>query len=155
MNTTARKITQETSYGSCTGMIDQEAFEATYVELVDGSYPPPHGEANVMLAIQRAPDYSTKELKISFSKGLPSGSYPVGPDHHQVRILYIDSSNPEEPTIHSGISGEVNINYDEETGVLDGELNVEVEDADERSFTVTAIFSAERVKLRLRSVSAA
>ncbi|MBV4458567.1 hypothetical protein KVG96_11445 [Pseudomonas sp. COR58] len=134
MNAFAKVVTQPMLLGSCQGTIDgTEEFRAGLVELSEASYPPPHGEAYVMLATQRkpGPDYTTKELKISFSKGWPDGNYGLYADAYTVRVLFIDSSIPAKPVVYTQYQGIARVAYDTESSTFSGEISAALENRDE------------------------
>jgi hypothetical protein len=134
MNAFTKVATQSAVFGTCKGMIDgKEPFDAGMVELSEATYPLPHGEAYVMLATQRdsAPDYTTKELKISFSKGHKDGSYGLYPDFYTVRVLFIDSAVPTKPVVYDQFQGIARVAYDPSTLTFSGEISVLLENLDE------------------------
>ncbi|WLG82363.1 hypothetical protein PSH97_14525 [Pseudomonas cucumis] len=134
MNAFAKVATPSVMLGKCTGTINAtEIFDARLVELSDAIYPPPHGEAHVMLATQRAPapDYTTKELKISFSKGFEDGSYGLYPDDSTVRVLFIDRSTPAKPVVYTQYQGIARVQYDSLSGTFSGEISAVLENLDE------------------------
>jgi hypothetical protein len=134
MNAFAKAVIQPKLLGNCKGTINaSEKFDAGLVELFDAIYPPPHSEAYVMLATQRAPgpDYTTKELKISFSKGFPDSNYGLYPDFHTVRVLFIDSSVPTKPVVYTQAQGIARVKYDTSTSTFSGEISVLLENLDE------------------------
>jgi len=134
MNAFAKVVAHPQLMGTCTGTINStEPFEAGLVMLSDAVYPPPHGEAHVMLATQRAasPDYTTKELNISFSKGFDDGSYGLFPDFYTVRVLFVDNSAPTKPLIYEQYQGIANVKYDAQTSTFSGQISATLENRDE------------------------
>lgn len=120
---------------SCTGTVDSEVFSAGLVELTIETYPPEHGEAYVLFARQRAPapDYTTKEINLSFSRRLPNDTYVLKPDSTAVRFNYVDNSDPENPFFYTQLSGTADLAFDEDTNVFSGTLtNAVVEHEDEK-----------------------
>jgi hypothetical protein len=148
MNAFAKVAVQPLLLGTCTGTIDAtEPFNAGLVELSVATYPPPHGEAHVMLATQRAPspDYTTKELKISFSKGAEDGIYGLYPTDYTVRVLFIDRSVPAKPIVYEQSQGAANVKYNSTTSNFSGEISVTLENLDEdtrKTVCVKVDFSA-------------
>ena len=109
MNMITQKLRQAVGAGNCEGKInDTEVFSAGLVELSERTFPLPHGEAYVMFARQREPrpEYTTKELTLSFTKGLQNGSYDLKPDTHQVRLTFADNSDPAKPVTYTQRSGD-------------------------------------------------
>jgi len=136
MNAITKVAMQSAVFGTCIGMIDgKEPFDAGMVQLSEATYPPPHGEAYVMLARQRgpAPAYTTKELIISFSKDQKDGTYGLFPDFHTVRVLFIDSSVPAKPVVYEQFQGVARVAYDLATSTFSGEVSVLLENLDEDS----------------------
>lgn len=134
MNAFAKVAMQPAVLGTCKGTINGvETFDAGMVELSEATYPLPHGEAYVMLATQRgpAPDYTTKELKISFSKGWDDGSYGLFPDLYTVRVLFIDSTVPAKPVVYDQFQGVARVAYDTSTSTFSGEISATLENLDE------------------------
>jgi hypothetical protein len=134
MNALAKVASQSTFQGKCQGFVNgTEAFDAGLVELLDAIYPPPHGEAHVMLATQRAPapDYTTKELKISFSKDKPDGTYGLFAEAYTVRVLYVDNSLPTKPVVYTQYQGQARVAYDTQSHIFSGEISVTLENRDE------------------------
>lgn len=150
MNMITQKRRQAVGAGNCTGTINgREPFSAGLVELSEHSFPLPHGEAYVMFARQREaqPEYTTKELILSFSKGLDNKSYELKPDAHQVRLTFADNSVPAKPVIYTQLSGTADLELDETSGVFSGTLRkVVVENHDDdisKQLTLDVIFSAK------------
>jgi hypothetical protein len=134
MNAFAKVAMLPAVLGTCKGTIDGTGtFEAGLVEFSEAIYPPPHGEAYVMLATERAPApvYTTKELKISFSKGFADGSYGLYPDAYTVRVLFIDSSVPAKPVIYTQYQGIARVQYDTASSTFSGEISATLENLDE------------------------
>ncbi|MFJ4196711.1 hypothetical protein [Pseudomonas sp. NPDC089534] len=134
MNAFAKVVAQPMLLGTCQGTIDgTEEFRAGLVELSEATYPPPHGEAYVMLATQRrpGPDYTTKELKVSFSKGYDEDDYGLTPEDHVVRVLFIDSSIPAKPVVYSQSKGIARVVYDSDSSTFSGTVCAELENLDE------------------------
>lgn len=150
MNMITQKRRQALGAGSCSGTIDgRERYSAGLVELSERTFPLPHGEAYVMFARQREPDpeYTTKELTLSFSKGLENKSYELNSDSHQVRLTFADNSTPDKPVIYTQISGTADLELDETSGIFSGKLiKVIVENQDDdvsKQLTLDVIFSAK------------
>ena len=111
--------------GNCVGTINgTEPFVAGLVELSEETFPLPHGQAYVMFARQRSPTptFTTKELSLSFTKGLPNNTYDLAPDSHEVRVTFADNSDPAKPVIFTQCSGQAVLVYDAPAGVLSGDL---------------------------------
>jgi hypothetical protein len=142
------KVASSTFQGKCHGLVNgTETFDAGLVEMFDAIYPPPHGEAHVMLATQRkpAPDYTTKELKISFSKGKPDATYGLYPDAYTVRVLFVDNSSPEKPVVYSQYQGQARVAFDAQSHTFSGQISVTLENMDEdtrRTIDVKVDFEA-------------
>jgi hypothetical protein len=141
--------------GMCKGTINTvEKFNAGLVELYEKAFPLPHGEAYVMFARQRNEDDTTKEITLSFTKSLPNDSYVLTPTSHEVRLTFLDSSDPAKPVTYTQRSGTAIIAYDRDSATLSGNLNnvvVENNDDDElKQLTLEVAFSAvgDIVKLR-------
>ena len=102
-----------------------------------------------MFARQREPhpEYTTKELILSFSKGLENTSYELTPDSSQVRLTFADNSDPEKPVIYTQSSGTAELEYDDTAGIFSGTLKkavVENRDDDElKQLTLDVTFSAK------------
>lgn len=150
MNMITQKLRQAVGAGSCAGTINgRERYSAGLVELSERTFPLPHGEAYVMFARQREsqPEYTTKELILSFSKGLENKSYELTPDSHQVRLTFADNSDPAKPIIYTQFSGTADLELDETTGIFSGKLiKVIVENQDDdvsKQLTLDVIFSAK------------
>ena len=136
MNAFAKVAMQPAVFGTCKGTINGvDTFDAGLVELSEATYPLPHGEAYVMLATQRAPapDYTTKELKISFSKGKVDGNYGLFPDQYTVRVLFIDSTVPTKPVVYDQYQGIARVAYDTSTSTFSGEISAVLENLDENT----------------------
>lgn len=135
MNMSIQKRRQAVGAGNCVGTInDTVPFNAGLVELSERTFPLPHGDAYYMFARQRdaLPEYTTKELTLSFSKGLENGSYTLTPTTHQVRLTFADGSVPDKPIIYTQISGTAELEYDPVSGVFSGTLKkVVVENLDD------------------------
>jgi len=149
MNTITNRTKQETFTGTCTGTINGAAFNAGLVELSERTYPLPHGEAHVMFARDRAPapDYTTKEITLSFTKGLEAGRYELTRDSSQVRLTYLDNSDPEKPMIYTQEVGDAHLEYDDASGVFSGRVSALVENRDDdtpRTRQITVEFEADR-----------
>jgi len=150
MNMITQKLRQSVGAGNCAGTIDgREPFSAGLVELSERTFPLPHGEAYVMFARQREPhpEYTTKELTLSFSKGLENKSYELKPDSHQVRLTFADNSDPAKPIIYTQLTGTADLELDETSGIFSGKLiKVVVENQDDdvsKQLTIDVIFSAK------------
>ncbi|PWK45800.1 hypothetical protein C7534_101399 [Pseudomonas sp. OV226] len=152
MSILKNSIKQSVAAGSCIGTIGSGVpFNAGLVELSEGTFPLPHGEAHVMFARQRAPspDYSTKEIKLSFSKGLAAGRYNLTRGASEARITYLDNTNPDNPVIYTQNAGTAQLEY--ENGVFSGEVSVLVENNDDdqpRTLNILITFSASRNTVR-------
>ncbi|UZE09243.1 hypothetical protein [Pseudomonas sp. B21-053] len=134
MNAIVKVATQAVVQGTCKGIINgTNTFEAGMVELSEASYPPPHGQAYVMLATERAPapSFTTKELKVSFSKGSPDGEYGLFPDLYTVRVLFIDRSAPQTPVVYTQYQGIARVKYDSASSTFSGEISATLENLDE------------------------
>jgi hypothetical protein len=148
--------------GECVGTINVvEQFKASLVELSEQTFPLPHGEAYVMFARQRKTDFTTKEITLSFSKNLPNDSYELTPTSHEVRLTFVDNSDPAKPVTYTQRSGAAIIAYDPDSATLSGNLNNVVvenrDDDEEKELTLDVRFSAKGdiVKLRgYRSIAA-
>ncbi|MHC8293930.1 hypothetical protein [Pseudomonas sp. LB3P58] len=150
MNMITQKRRQAVGAGSCAGTINgREPYSAGLVELSESTFPLPHGEAYVMFARQREPqpEYTTKEIILSFTKGLENKSYELKPDSHQVRLTFADSSDPAKPIIYTQLSGTADLELDETSGIFSGTLRkVIVENQDDdipKQLTLDVIFSAK------------
>lgn len=150
MNMITQRKRQAVNAGTCTGMINNaEAFNAGLVELSERLFPLPHGEAYVMFARQRdsEPDYTTKELTLSFSKGLANDTYDLVPNSHRVRLTFADNSDPAKPVIYTQREGTAELEYDDSTGIFSGDLkSVIVENRDDdvlKELTMDVVFSAK------------
>ncbi len=119
------KLRNMIGVGSCAGTIDSRVpFRAGLVELSEQNFPPPHGTAHVMFARQRgpAPDFRTKELMLSFTKGLENKSYELKPDSHEVRVTFADNSDPANPIVYTQRAGEAVLLYESDAAVFSGKL---------------------------------
>ncbi|MBC3775441.1 hypothetical protein [Pseudomonas sp. SWRI99] len=141
--------------GMCKGTINTvEQFNAGLVELYEDTFDPPHGEAYVMFARQRNMDSTTKEIVLSFSKSLPNDSYVLTPTSHQVRVTFLDTSDPARFVTYTQRSGTAIITYDRDSAILSGNLNnvvVENNDDDELkllTLEVALAAAGDIVKLR-------
>ena len=150
MNMITQKLRQAVGAGNCEGKInDTEVFSAGLVELSERTFPLPHGEAYVMFARQREPrpEYTTKELTLSFTKGLQNGSYDLKPDTHQVRLTFADNSDPAKPVIYTQRSGTAELEYNDVSGIFSGILTkVIVENHDDdvpKQLTLDVTFAAK------------
>jgi hypothetical protein len=148
--------------GECVGTINAvEQFNASLVELFEQTFPLPHGEAYVMFARQRNPNFTTKEITLSFSKGLAEDTYELTPTSHEVRLTFLDNNDSEKPLTYTQSSGAVKISYDPESATLSGSLNnvvvVNRDDDELKELTLEIRFSVKGdiVKLRgYRSIAA-
>ena len=125
MNMITQKRRNAVGAGNCVGTInDTVPFSAGLVELTERTFPLPHGEAYYMFARQREPDpeNTTKELILSFSKGLENKSYDLMPDSYHVRLTFADNGDPQKPVIYTQSSGTAELEYNTETGILSGTL---------------------------------
>lgn len=152
----------EIGSGQCVGTINEiEEFNASLVELSEQTFPPPHGQAHVMFARQREapPDYTTKEITLSFTKGLASGNYTLTPNSHEVRLTFADNSDPDAPVIYTQRSGTADIDFDPDAGILFGTLNkVVLENRDddvEKEITLDVTFQAKGDIVALRRTHSA
>ncbi|MHC8372143.1 hypothetical protein ACYZT2_15335 [Pseudomonas sp. MDT1-85] len=150
MNMITQKLRQKVGAGSCIGTIDDtEEFSAGLVELSERTFPLPHGAAYVLFARQREPkpEYTTKELILSFSKGLESGSYELTPDSHHARLTFTDNSDPQKPVIYTQDSGTAELAYDDASGIFSGTLTTVVvvnrDDDVLKQLTLDVVFSAK------------
>lgn len=148
----------EVGAGQCVGTIDEtEPFSAGLVELSEQTFPPPHGEAYVMFARQRKPDpdYTTKEITLSFTKGLPNDTYSLSADSHEIRVTFADNSDPANPVIYTQRSGTAVIVFDPNAGTLFGRLEkVILENRDDdvaRELKLDATFQAKGDIVTLRT----
>ena len=150
MTSNITKRRNEVGTGNCEGTINgTEPFNARLVELSEQVFPPPHGTAHVMFARERGPaqTFATKELTLSFTKGLPSSTYSLAPDSHEVRITFADNSDPENPVIYTQRSGTAVLVYEAPARVLFGNLeNVILENRDDdkqKEITLQIRFNAK------------
>ncbi|MBN3865446.1 hypothetical protein HCU66_24900 [Pseudomonas frederiksbergensis] len=149
MNMITQRFRQAVNAGTCIGKINTtEPFNAGLVELSERSFPPPHGEAYFMFARQRdSVDYTTKELTLSFSKGLANDTYDLTPHSHDIRLTFADNSDPTKPVIYTQREGTAELKYDDSTGVFSGALKgVIVENRDDdvdKELTIEVDFSAK------------
>ncbi|TBN38915.1 RHS repeat protein [Pseudomonas sp. BGI-2] len=150
MNMITQKLRNAVGAGNCKGTInDTEVFDASLVELSEHTFPPPHGEAHMLFARHRKPDpeYTTKELTLSLSKGLENTSYDLNPESHQVRLTFVDNSNPEKAVVYTQISGTAELEYDDVSGIFSGTLKKAVvvnrDDDDLKQLTLDVDFSAK------------
>jgi len=132
----------EQKIGTCTGTVNSDVYNAGLVELTTKTFPPEHGEARVLFARHRAPgpDYTTKEINLSFSRRLPNGKYPLDPDSAAVRLSFVDASVPSKPIIYTQISGEAELAFNLITETFSGTLTnaiLEHEDENESKTTIT------------------
>ncbi|MCG6574462.1 hypothetical protein EGM97_07060 [Pseudomonas sp. AF32] len=164
MSALMREITQPVVLGFCQGEIGSVPFNANLVELSEIDYPnhpSPHDKARVMLATQLAPrpDYTTKELQVSFTKDLNGGTYPVGETTFPVGVTFIDRSVPNAPVIYRQHNGIARIEYNPTSASLSGEISVDLENRDDGTITplsLRVIFNAHtpvRVRRNLRRPS--
>ncbi len=134
MNALAKVAQQSVMVGTCTGTINgTEPFDAGLVVLSKATYPLPHDEAHVMQATQRgpAPDFKTKELKVSFSVDKPCNSYGLFPDAYTVRVIYVDSSDSDKPIAYTQRQGVAKVAFHSQQSVFCGEVAVTLENLDE------------------------
>ncbi|VVO10033.1 hypothetical protein PS718_03354 [Pseudomonas fluorescens] len=134
MNALAKLTTPSTSLGKCEGLINGSIpFKAGMVELLDATYPPPQNDAYVMRATQRAPgpDYSTKQLIISFAKGKPNNTYGLFPDAYTVRVLFVDHSATKRQVVYTQYMGQAIVAYDPASNNFSGQISVTLENLDE------------------------
>ncbi|UVK85975.1 hypothetical protein LOY52_13805 [Pseudomonas sp. B21-051] len=134
MNAIAKVTHQSVMAGTCKGTINgTEDFEAGLVVLSEAHYPPPLGVAHVMQATQRgaAPKYETKELKVSFTKGLADGKYGLLPDSTSVRVLFVDSSTPDKPVAYTNSIGIAELAFDADNSIFSGTISATLENRDE------------------------
>ncbi|MCD9114624.1 hypothetical protein M3M50_12765 [Pseudomonas bijieensis] len=161
MNALTREIAQPVVLGFCQGEVGAVPFNANLVELSEvdyPNYPAPHDKAHVMLATQLAPepDYTTKELQISFTKDLNGGTYPVGEATYPVGVTFIDRSIPETPVIYKQHNGIARIEYNPTSASLSGEISADLENRDDGTITslnLRVIFNAYapvRIRRNLR-----
>ncbi|WP_223484222.1 hypothetical protein [Pseudomonas sp. A-RE-19] len=151
MNTITQKIKQAVKTGTCSGTINSaETFNAGLVELEEKVFPPQHNEAYVMFARQRAgePDYTTKEITLSFSKGQSNGSYDLTPAAYIVRLTFADNSDPAKPVIYTQSGGKAELEYDAANDVFSGKLiSAVVENHDDdvaKTLTIDVEFLAKK-----------
>ncbi|MEX0165018.1 hypothetical protein MRBLPD1_003530 [Pseudomonas brassicacearum] len=150
MNALTREIAQPVVLGFCQGEVGSVPFNANLVELSEvdyPNYPAPHNRARVMLATQLAPepDYTTRELHISFTKDLDGGTYPVGETTFPVGVTFIDRSVPNAPVIYKQHSGIARIEYNPTSTSLSGEISVDLENRDDGTIiplSLRVIFNA-------------
>lgn len=153
-----RKRRNAIGAGMCKGTINTvEPFDAGLVELYEQNFLPPHGQAYVMFARHRNTDCTTKEITLSFTKNLPNDSYNLTPTSHEVRLTFLDSSDPEKPVTYTQRSGTAIIAYDPASATLSGNLNnVVVENVDDdelKQLTLEIAFSAKGDVVKLRGYS--
>jgi hypothetical protein len=161
MQTITQKSKQETAAGTCTGDLgDNQPFIAGLVDLSVKTFLPPHGVAHVMFARQRAqaPDYTTKELTLSFTKGQPNGPYPVTKESSTVRLTFADNSDPDNPVIYNQKQGTAELMFDAQSGVFSGTLtDVVVENVVNdtvKTLTINVTFSArENASVKKRAAA--
>lgn len=150
MNMITQKIKRAVKAGTCSGTINSDAFDAGLVELEEKVFPPQHNKAYVMFARQRsgAPDYTTKEITLSFSTGLDDGTYDLTPQAHTVRLTFADNSDPAKPVIYTQSEGKAELQYDADNGVFSGTLkSAVVENHDDdiaKILTIDVEFSAKK-----------
>ncbi|MGD8216524.1 hypothetical protein [Pseudomonas thivervalensis] len=150
MNALTREIAQPVVLGFCQGEVGSVPFNANLVELSEvdyPNYPAPHDRARVMLATQLKPepDYTTKELHISFTKDLNGGTYPVGEATFPVGVTFIDRSVPSAPMVYKQHNGIARIEYNPTSASLSGEISVDLENRDDGTITplsLRVIFNA-------------
>lgn len=151
MNALASGAVQPQLLGLCQGVINgTEPFSASLVELSEAdypTYPSPHERAHVMLATQIAPgpDYTYKELLLSFTKDFENGRYKLDETPYPVGMIFIDRSTPTEPVVYTPVQGVVGLEYDPEHSTFSGELSAELENRDEdpiRTLNLRVIFHA-------------
>lgn len=139
MNAFARTTMHQEVQGMCQGTINgTETFNASLVELSEvdfPNHPPPHGKAHVMLATQMAPgpDYTTKEVRVSFSMDMDDAEYGLGEDSYPVGVLFIDRSDPAVAVVYKQIRGIARLAYDASSATLSGTLCADVENNDENN----------------------
>jgi len=150
MNTIKNIVKQAVSAGSCTGTVGNGvAFNASMVELTSKTFPLPHGEAHVMFARHRAPepDFTTREINLSFTKELPADTYELTPESNEIRLSFADHSNPLKPVIYTQVSGTADLEFDDIAHVFKGTLkNVIVENNDDdnkKTLTINVEFIAK------------
>ena len=164
MNALTREIAQPVVLGFCQGEVGSVPFNANLVELSEvdyPNYPTPHDKARVMLATQLEPepDYTTKELHISFTKDLNGGTYPVGEATFPVGVTFIDRSVPSAPVVYKQHNGIARIEYNPTSASLSGEISVDLENRDDGTITplsLRVIFNAYapvRIRRSLRRPS--
>lgn len=151
MNMITQKFRQSVKAGTCVGTINSsEVFNAGLVELEEKVFPPEHKEAYVMFARQRsgAPNYTTKEITLSFSKGLSDDTYDLTSQTHTVRLTFADNSDPAKPVIYTQVGGKAELQYDADNGVFSGKLiSAVVENHDDdiaKTLTIDVVFSAKK-----------
>ncbi|MGF6317285.1 hypothetical protein [Pseudomonas frederiksbergensis] len=149
MNMMTQRIRQTVKANSCVGTIGSEIFDAGLIELSERSFPPPHGEAYVLFARQRAPQppYTTKELTLSFSKGFTEDPYDLTPSTPTVRLTFADNSDPTKTLVYTQREGQALLKHDDSTGVFTADLTeVIVENRDDdilKELTLEVHFSAK------------
>ncbi|MCX2546182.1 hypothetical protein [Pseudomonas sp. COW5] len=149
MNALAKVAQQTVMVGTCKGTINgSETFDAGLVVLSKATYPLPHGEAHVMQATERgpAPDFKTKELKVSFSVDKPDGSYGLFPDANSVRVVYVDSSDKDKPVAYTQRQGIANVAFDSQQSNFSGDVAITLENLDDDTpKTVNLKFNFEAI----------
>lgn len=141
--------------GECVGTINAvEEFNASLVELYEQTFPLPHGEAYVMFARKRNSNFTTKEITLSFTKGLANDRYELTPQSHEVRLTFLDTSDPDNPLTYTQRSGAAIIAYDPVSATLSGNLdNVVLENRDDdilKELILEIKFSAKGDIVKLR-----
>lgn len=147
MNMITQKFRPSVNVGTCIGTINTtEAYNAGLVEFEEKVFPPLHNAAYVMFARQRSgePNFTTKEITLSFSKGLSNGTYDLTPQAHTVRLTFADNSDPANPVIYTQSGGTAEWQYNAVTEVFSGTLKsavVENHDNDEpKALTIDVTF---------------
>lgn len=151
MSTVNKRLKESVLAGTCEGTVGLSLpFNARLVELSEQTFPLPHGQAHVMFARHRmpAPDYTTREISLSFTQGLPDGSYDLTKEAYQARLIYADYSNPDQPVIYTQNTGVAHLNYDSERRVFSGRVSALVENNDNdnpKTLNISVTFSANRI----------
>lgn len=143
MNALAKVPYQSVMEGSCTGTINvTEPYKASMVILSEATYPPPHGEAHVMQATQRgaAPDYKTKEVTVSFTKGLANDRYALLPGSPSVQVIFVDSSTPGTPISYTNNNGIAELAFDADKSIFSGIINATLENRDEDTIRTVNLY---------------
>jgi hypothetical protein len=139
-------IAQDTQSGTCTGTVGGVSFTAGMVELTTETYPVPVGEAHVMFARQREPGGATKEINLAFSKGASGDLHFLEPGSLEVRLSFVDRTDPNNPVIYTQAGGQIALRFNETTGTLTGNTtNAVVENEDDndvRKLDLKFIFNA-------------